>query len=251
LRLAKVPVRYQTSLLSIEQGYPGQGLRATFRQGTQLQTVDVDAVCMNDGFEPQNEILRLLGAELRFDPQFGHFRCVRSSTCQTSVAQVYAVGDCCGLGGAPAAAAEGRIAGAAAAAACGFSSTDFSESAQRTLHKARRFQTRLWALHNPAPRALDEVPPETIVCRCEEVSLEQFRTAMTDGGTHIGALKLVTRVGMGCCQGRYCGPVAARLLAESRGQEITDHSHFAPRVPIKPVSIAALQATQEALDVKA
>ena len=251
LRVAKVPVRYQTSLQSIEQNPLGQGLRARFRRGNRLETVDVDALCMNDGFEPQNEILRLLGAELRLDPQFGHFRCVRSGTCQTSVARVYAVGDCCGLGGAPAAAAEGRIAGAAAAAACGFSASDAAEPAQDALRKARRFQARLWALHRPGPRALNEIPPETLVCRCEEVSLEQFRTALAEGGTHIGALKLVTRVGMGCCQGRYCGPVAARLLAESTGQDITDHSHFAPRVPIKPVSIAVLQATQEALDANA
>ncbi len=53
---------------------------------------------------------------------------------------------------------------------------------------------------------------------------------------------------MGRCQGRYCGPVAARLVAEATGKPLDDRSHFAPRVPIKPVSIASILAAQEALD---
>jgi hypothetical protein len=53
---------------------------------------------------------------------------------------------------------------------------------------------------------------------------------------------------MGCCQGRYCGPVAARVTAAAEGRMPTDRGYFAPRVPIKPVSVAALQATQEALE---
>jgi hypothetical protein len=53
---------------------------------------------------------------------------------------------------------------------------------------------------------------------------------------------------MGRCQGRYCAPAAARLLAETTGAALEDRSFFAPRVPIKPVSIAAILAAEEALD---
>ena len=53
---------------------------------------------------------------------------------------------------------------------------------------------------------------------------------------------------MGRCQGRYCGPPAARLLADLTGEPLADESHFAPRVPIKPVRIATVLATWEALD---
>lgn len=65
---------------------------------------------------------------------------------------------------------------------------------------------------------------------------------------HVGTLKRGTRVGMGRCQGRYCGPVAARLVAARSGAPIDDRSFFAPRVPLKPVSIASILAAQEALD---
>ena len=53
---------------------------------------------------------------------------------------------------------------------------------------------------------------------------------------------------MGRCQGRYCGPVAARLVAEATGRPVEDLSHFAPRVPIKPVGIQAILAAEGALD---
>jgi thioredoxin reductase len=257
LRRAGVKVRHRTELVAVTHG-PEGCLRATFQRDGRRETLELDALCMNDGFEPQNEVLRLLGAQMRYDRAFGHLRCVRSDSMLTSVAGVYAVGDCCGLGGAPAAAAEGQLAGAAAADACGFpvpeqprAERGDAAKAHRDLRAARRFQARLWALHDAAPRALATMPEDTIVCRCEELSLAQLRAGLATQAQDIGALKRGTRVGMGCCQGRYCGPVVARLVAEAKGQPVSDQSYFAPRVPVKPVSIGALLATQEALDAKA
>lgn len=241
LRRLGVPVRYRTDLVRIEP--EGNALRATFADSDGREAaVTVDALCMNAGFEPQNEILRLFGAAMTYDPAFGHLRCTRDASMQTTVAGVYAAGDCAGLGGAPAAAVEGRIAGLAAAGA----------SVPDTLHAElaghRRFQSRLWAMHSPAPRALDRAPDDTIICRCEEITLGQVRIGLADAPAHAGTLKRATRLGMGRCQGRYCAAVAARLVAAGSGQPVTDHSHFAPRVPIKPVSVAAILAAQEALD---
>ena len=210
--------------------------------------VEVDALCMNEGFEPQNEILRLLGTRLSYNAEFAHLRCERTARMETSVPGVYAVGDCCGLGGAPAAEAEGRIAGVAAAEACGYAISENIGEARSRLRRARRFQKALWALHDPSPRAAKTLTADTIVCRCEEIAVGDLRAAQEQGAGDIGALKRATRVGMGCCQGRYCGPVAARVNAAAGGQMPTDRGYFAPRVPIKPVSVAVIQATQEALE---
>lgn len=241
LRQRGVPVRHQTNLMRVEP--EGAALRAVFMDAKGRETaVTVDVLCMNDGFQPQNEILRLLGADMTYDPAFGHLRCNRDACMQTSVAGVYAVGDCAGLGGAPAAAVEGQIAGFAAAGA------PVPPHLQAELARHRRFQKRLWALHSSAPRSLDQAPDATIICRCEEITLGQVRAGLADKPGHAGTLKRATRLGMGRCQGRYCAAVAARLVAQATGQPITDHSHFAPRVPIKPVSISAILAAQEALD---
>ncbi len=247
LRQRGVAVRYRTRLVRVVP--EGDALRATFRDALGRETqVVVDALCMNDGFEPQNEILRLLGAEMQLDRVFGHLRCTRDAVLETTVPGVYAVGDCAGLGGAPAAAVEGHIAGRAAGVSVGKGSMDETGGLCAELARHRRFQARLWALYTPGPHSLATTPDDTIICRCEEVTLGEVRLALRDSPGHAGTLKRMTRVGMGRCQGRYCGAVAARLVAQTTGRPIKDHSHFAPHVPIKPVSIATIMAAQLALD---
>lgn len=244
LRKRGVPIHYATSLDRIDKD--GEALRVTVNGPGGATSVVADAVLMNAGFEPQNEILRLLGARSAYDPVFGHLRVERDESCATSVPGLYAVGDCAGLGGAPAALAEGRIAGRAAAAALGLGDAHDVFADQRSLAKARRFQRQLWKLHDVAPR-LPKVPDDTLICRCEEITAGQIRSGLDERPGHAGTLKRATRVGMGRCQGRYCGPVAARLVAAETGTPIDDRSYFAPRVPIKPVAISAILAAEEAL----
>ncbi|WP_198431714.1 FAD-dependent oxidoreductase [Pseudorhodobacter sp. MZDSW-24AT] len=244
LRKRGAPVRHGTRLDRIDA--EGSALRVTVTDGAKTTAVTADAVLMNAGFDPQNEILRLLGARANYDPAFGHLRVVRDERCATSVPGLYAVGDCAGLGGAPAAMAEGRIAGRAAAAELGFGDGYDVFADQRQLRRHRRFQRQLWALHDVAPR-LPEVPDDTLICRCEEIDAGQIRQGLGERPGHAGTLKRATRVGMGRCQGRYCGLVAARLVAAATGMPVDERSYFAPRVPIKPVAISSILAAEEAL----
>ena len=237
---------YNTRLHRIEDA--DGALRGTLKDHKGHETTTIaDALCMNIGFEPQNEILRLLGASMTYDAAFGHLRCIRDDLMQTSIPSLFAVGDCTGLGGAPAARLEGEIAGYAAAAECGFGDAYDLFAQKRALRRHRRFQKALWKLFDVAPRGLSDVSSETIICRCEEITLGQITEGLSDETGHVGTLKRATRVGMGRCQGRYCGPISTRLVAEATHQPLDDRSHFAPRVPIKPVSIASILAAQEAL----
>lgn len=246
LRRRGIPVLNAARLEEVRPSKDGlAALVRTADGGT--RTVETDAVCMNAGFEPQNEILRLLGARMTYDPLLGHLRCDRSETLETSVEGVFAVGDCAGLGGAPAASAEGRIAGRAAAALTGHGDGYDVFADRRELARHRRFQKALWGLHDIAPRSLDDLPPDTILCRCEEITLGEALDGYAANPGHLGTLKRGTRVGMGRCQGRYCGPAAARLIASRTGEDLEDRSFFAPRVPVKPVAISAILAADEAL----
>ncbi|MEM1236943.1 MAG: FAD-dependent oxidoreductase [Pseudomonadota bacterium] len=247
LRRKGVPVRNGTTLQSIEA--LDRGLRATFADTRgNLQRIEADVLCMNAGFDPQNEILRLLGASMSYDVSFGHLRCDRSESMETSVPGVFAVGDCAGMGGAPAARVEGRIAGRSAAALTGHGDAYDLFGAHRELRRHRRFQRALWKLHDVSPRPPSGCAQKTTLCRCEEISLAEVLAGHEKNPGHVGTLKRATRVGMGRCQGRYCGPVATRLMADRSGTPIEDRSFFAPRVPLKPVSIASILAAQEALD---
>jgi thioredoxin reductase len=246
LKLRGVALHYRTRLKNIERH--GNRLTAQFQSTSgQITETNVDAICMNTGFEPQNEILRLLGAEMSYETSAGHLRCQRTKDMETSVPNVFAVGDCTGLGGAPAARAEGTIAGKAAAARLGFDDTFDLTSERRKLARHRRFQANLWKLYDTAPKPIDEKSSDFTICRCEEIKLSEVLDGLETNPSHVGTLKRATRVGMGRCQGRYCGAVAARLVAEATGKPMQDMSYFAPRVPMKPVSIASILAVEEAL----
>lgn len=249
LRRLGATARNSCELVSVTQ--QNGALAATFQNPDGMQdTVEVDAVCMNAGFEPQNEILRLLGVSMQYDAAMGHLRCQTDDAMRTNIRGLYAVGDCKGLGGAPAAREEGTIAGTHAAAASGFAGAHALRGIHRRLARHRRFQSRLWPLYDIAPRKITDLPHDTIICRCEELTLEDICVGLDDKPGHAGTLKRATRVGMGRCQGRYCGPVAARLVAETTGKPIEDLSFFAPRVPIKPVAISAILAAEEAVNAK-
>ncbi len=243
LRSAGIPLRFGHGVESIEAS--ANGLKAWIgrlddRRLLRREAVEVDVVCMGYGFLPSNEILRNLGCRHSFDKSRGQLTVDRSGDCETSVPGIYAIGDCCGLGGAPAAREEGTIAAAAILADVTGSDalTAEEQSARRRLRSHRGFQAALWRMFE-APRLQSELADEgTVVCRCESVRLGDIREAIAAGDQSIGAIKRRTRLGMGACQGRYCAAVAADLLARETGEGVGEYSFFAPRVPVKPVRIS-------------
>jgi NADPH-dependent 2,4-dienoyl-CoA reductase/sulfur reductase-like enzyme len=207
----------------------------------------VDAVCLGYGFEPSSELLRALDARHVFDPSRGYLVPERDRDGRTSNPVIFAVGDCTGLGGANAALVEGRIAGAAAVADLGHKTAAGELSnAYRALARHRRFQSALWQLF-VAPRFLLELADrETILCRCEEVTVGTVEAALAEGYASAGDVKRRTRVGMGRCQGRYCGPIIDALVAKRLGGAPDEYSGFAPRAPARPFAIEDLVAAGDA-----
>jgi sarcosine oxidase subunit beta len=58
--------------------------------------------------------------------------------------------------------------------------------------------------------------PKTFLCRCEDVTLDEFRQAFGEGFSEMESLKRYTGVGTGFCQGKGCLSEAACELAELR-----------------------------------
>jgi NADPH-dependent 2,4-dienoyl-CoA reductase/sulfur reductase-like enzyme len=139
---------------------------------------------------------------------------------KTSRANVWAAGECTGIGGVDKAVAEGRLAALAA--------LDLQQSAcdVTALRAARAFAALLARTFAPGEALKTMCRPDTIVCRCEDVPAARllphrdWREA-----------KLATRVGMGPCQGKTCGPACAFLF----GWPLPDS-----RIPIMPASARAL-----------
>jgi NADPH-dependent 2,4-dienoyl-CoA reductase/sulfur reductase-like enzyme len=164
------------------------------------RTYAVDAVCVGHGFTPQPELAVAAGCALD-----GGF--VRTDDHQrTTVANVFAAGEITGIGGADAARAEGAVAGCAAAGGTP------GRGLLRERDRTTKFAHRLKTAHPIGAAWPGWLRDDTIVCRCEETTYGELKSAAADPvtpGPH--ALKLGTRVGLGPCQGRMCGPAVAEL----------------------------------------
>ncbi|MBI3455844.1 MAG: FAD-dependent oxidoreductase [Candidatus Rokubacteria bacterium] len=242
----RVPLLYRHVVTRIVR--EGDGLAVTLtrldgRVAGRGRCFHADVVCLGYGFQPSNEILRALGAKHDYDPARGQLVTRRTADGRTTVPGVYGVGDCCGLGGAKVSVEEGTLAGLAAARSLGLATPGAAlaeADARRRLARARRFERALWSLFE-APRFEYELADgDTAVCRCEEVSFGQIEATLADGALSIGEVKQRTRAGMGRCQGRYCAPVIAALLADRQGRRVDELAFFAPRAPVKPVAVVDL-----------
>ena len=80
----------------------------------------------------------------------------------------------------------------------------------------RRFQTALWRVYRMDESLRVRPTGDTVMCRCEEVTCAQVEAALAAGAKAPGEIKQETRLGMGRCQARYCGPVLETFLADHR-----------------------------------
>jgi len=58
----------------------------------------------------------------------------------------------------------------------------------------------------------ENIPGETIVCRCERVSAGEIRELIHKGYTDFNEIKAVTRAGMGSCGGKTCFSLINRII---------------------------------------
>ena len=209
--------------------------------------IDADVLCLGYGFVASAEIANALGCKVERDPRHLGTLCVATTgDCETSVPGVFAVGDGARVAGAEHAKASGRIAGASAAGQLGFAvPASLVSRARRARRRAERFQRALWQLFEAPPARVDGVPGETVLCRCENLDFARLRTEIDQGARSLGVLKRRTRLGMGRCQGRYCVPTAARLLADRACEHSPHGPSFAPRLPVKPFPAAAIGAEKQ------
>lgn len=188
--------------------------------------VPCDALATGYGFVPQIELGVQLGCATRPDADGTPVLTVDAAQ-RTTVPGVWAAGEPTGVGGRHLAETEGRIAGLSIVA-------DGApvRALLRRRARLRAFAAALHAAYPLKPGWQTWLTDDTLVCRCEEVPLAGIREAQQLGATDARSAKLLSRAGMGWCQGRICAHSVAAL---------TGTSPPAPRRPIaQPISLADL-----------
>jgi NADPH-dependent 2,4-dienoyl-CoA reductase/sulfur reductase-like enzyme len=195
------------------------------RPGTEHR-IACDTLAVGHGMLPHTDLAETLGC--RLDGLDVHV----DDEQRTDVPGVWAAGETTGIGGADLALAEGHIAGRSAAARLQGAVPDPRgwATAAKSRTGLREFFAALGAVYAPPACWTDLVIDDTVVCRCEEVTGGAIREAVTGlGAGDARTVKLLTRAGMGWCQGRMCGPAVSGLA----GCELTPSRRpFARPVPL-------------------
>lgn len=206
--------------------------------------VSCDAAAISWGFTPDLSVANNLGLQLAIDPNDGSTTVVVDEHQQTSVAGVFAAGEITGIGGSELALTEGEIAGLSAA-----HSLDQSWNAKDELHlkrllkkrkKQSNFARALRSVYQVQPGWMNWLTTETVICRCEEVSVGDIHSAVhTFGATNARSAKLFSRAGMGMCQGRTCSRSVIEIVAKESGIEANLRDQFSSgnRPIISPIPL--------------
>ncbi|GAC89334.1 FAD dependent oxidoreductase [Gluconobacter thailandicus F149-1 = NBRC 100600] len=236
LRRAGVPVLWESVLTRIEGG--GRVERVTVKQaGAEARLIEVDTVCLGDGFVPTSELPRLLGClqEVREWP-VTHPETGRQPDGRTDQADVSVIGEAGRFGGAFMAQAQGKLCAVRLLERSGKVMPLGLDRSRRMYRDNARFQALLWKLYQPVV-ALPAPEDATILCRCECVTAGTVRARVTeDGIADLAALKRATRAGMGRCQGRFCQASLMKVLSKPKSEK----DFTAPQIPMRPVPVAAL-----------
>lgn len=212
---AKAQSRYLSGCWVVEARGDEKVESVTLVRGGKRWDVECDYLACGFHLVPNVELAELLGCAT----EDGRVRV--DDFQQTTVPNVYCAGETTGIGGLELSLVEGEIAGLAAAG---------KQEAARALFGVRKKHQRFAELLNRTFALRDElrslVAPETIVCRCEDVTFERLRSHRS-----WRAAKLQTRCGMGPCQGRVCGGAVAFLFGW-RAESV--------RPPVLPVRVESL-----------
>lgn len=218
----------------------------TVRKGPDFKA---DAIAVSYGLHPNTDLARRCECAHSYDPVTGIWSTVVDDFLRTSVPGVYVAGDGVEIKGYEGAANDGHLAALAALSDMG-KGRDLDRDL-RALRKKRRscieFASVLSACSEPGNGYFAEIADDAMICRCEAITIKDIRKALAEGARDRNGIKKRSRLGMGHCQGRYCGQLIDRILARMAGQ---DHipALFGPRTPVMPVRMGVLAGEDMPVD---
>ncbi len=207
------------------------------------EEIACDTLCIGYGFVPFTALGKLMGVQHHWDSCWNVEVPERDETMQTNIPGVFIAGDGAGLGGVRSSILEGQIAGVSAAAQLGYNKTRSTAAIKQLiskLEKERAFQRMYTDLFAPGPGLFELAKEDTLICRCEGVTLEKVRRALALGANSVTEIKALTRLGMGECQGRMCGLYMNYLVSSWTSKTPAEVGLNPTRPPIFPLPIQSL-----------
>lgn len=244
LRKEKVEMRFKQAVTAAHAGADGllesvtvSNIDSEFNVRSSY-TLQCDVAAISWGFTPDTSLAGALNLtqEVAIDGSVVVYVDENQRTNHDhSGVEIFAAGELTGIGGSDLALLEGAIAGLAASG-----STNNLKKLKSLRRRAQRFADALVKVY-PIPSGWQSwLTPDTVICRCEEVSYQTLSAAQEDLEVrNARSAKLMTRCGMGMCQGRVC----SRNIFDLLNSDEKDRVNGSYRPIISPITLGEVAAT--------
>jgi NADPH-dependent 2,4-dienoyl-CoA reductase/sulfur reductase-like enzyme len=242
VRLEGVQIRHGVRLVAFEGRDELTAVRYQDARGRE-RSIACDGAAYGFGLEPETQLADLARIRFRFDAVFRQWLPAADLDGRASTT-VYLAGDGATIGGAEAAAISGTLAAAALLEDRGRAPSSIDRAAlRRRLERLRRFQHGLARAFAWPGGELARIDQHAMVCRCEAIGARVLHDALAQPlpPADVNRLKALTRVGMGRCQGRFCGLAAAEIMASCSGRPLEAVGRLRGQAPVKPLPPAAAE----------
>ena len=248
LKRAGVRVLQGATPLSIEGSSP-DGVRAiVVRDASGGESrIECTAVALGYHLRPEAQLADIAHCAFAFDQTTRQWLPRTDSDGRSSIDGIYLAGDGARVLGADAAEASGRLAALAALKDLGHGDGAHAFDAEapalrRTLATMLAFRNGLATMFRWPHQQAASIPDDAVVCRCEVITAGELRRATELEAHEINRAKAFSRVGMGRCQGRYCGEAAAEIVAACTNVPIESVGRLRAQAPVRPLSFGTQEA---------
>lgn len=219
----------------------GDGTQVTgirWTAGNREAQLACDGVGMGWHLRSENQLAQMAGCDFDWDPVARQMAPRIDEMGRSTRNGIYLAGDGTRILGADGAEIAGQLAAIACLEDLGRQGRHPVASLLKRQKRMRRFARGL-SLAFPFPDDLcTSLPDDALLCRCEAITAGEYRATIDRShAIEPNRAKSLSRVGMGRCQGRYCGAAAARILAASGGLPLDEQPGLRPQAPVRPLPL--------------
>ncbi|WP_455290003.1 FAD-dependent oxidoreductase [Cupriavidus necator] len=213
---------------------------------SRLRRLPVETLAVGYGFIPRTQLTQQMNLNHHYDDD-GFLKPTVDDWQRSNLSHIHLAGDIGGLRGGEAAMLTGRIAALSVLRQLGVLNEDQTEQQrhdyQRELAGILRFRAGIDRFTRRGAGQLLLPRPDTIICRCENVTRQDIDIALAQGINDLISLKMRTRISMGDCQGKVCVGYCSDRLRKHTGKK--DVGWIRPRFPLDPLPFSAFVSKTE------
>jgi NADPH-dependent 2,4-dienoyl-CoA reductase/sulfur reductase-like enzyme len=206
------------------------------RRGRQYQS-KCDMVGLGWHLRADTHLADLAGARFQRDERFSQWL-PETDMFGRATKDVYLAGDGMRILGADGAECAGALAAIGCLQDMALTAPDPSSYLGR-LKRMMRFAKGIARAFPWPEKMIRTLSDETVLCRCEGVTVGQLRKTTDWSGPEANRAKSLGRVGMGRCQGRYCQLAGAEIIAAEVNLPVARVGRLRSQPPARPAPISA------------